>query len=270
MLGAIRHLSYPPPMPTAPTADHRRVLEFLWRAHESDDVDPFPERVLDELRALIPSAVVAFHQWGAADGYSWTAAGADRESLDRVWSRYGEVITEDPMPAGTSRRGVPAAPVGLALKMSDFLPLRQFKRLDLHAEMCRPFGVDYVMKLHLRTGPQGASIVLDRGGRDFSERDRSILNALAPHLDLVRRRHALRQPGPNDLAATLTPREREVLDLVAAGWTNREIGAALFIAPGTVRKHLDNVYAKLGVRSRAHAVAVTTHASSPAERPADR
>jgi len=31
----------------------------------------------------------------------------------------------------------------------------------------------------------------------------------------------------------------------------------LFIAPGTVRKHLDNVYAKLGVRSRAQAVAVT-------------
>ena len=47
-----------------------------------------------------------------------------------------------------------------------------------------------------------------------------------------------------------------MLDLVAAGWTNREIGAMLFIATGTVRKHLDNTYAKLGVRSRAQAVAV--------------
>jgi DNA-binding CsgD family transcriptional regulator len=39
--------------------------------------------------------------------------------------------------------------------------------------------------------------------------------------------------------------------------TNREIAAILFIAIGTVRKHLDNIYAKLGVRSRAQAVAVT-------------
>jgi DNA-binding NarL/FixJ family response regulator len=46
-----------------------------------------------------------------------------------------------------------------------------------------------------------------------------------------------------------------VLELVARGWRNREIGAALFIAPGTVRKHLDNVYAKLGVRSCAQVVA---------------
>jgi DNA-binding CsgD family transcriptional regulator len=37
----------------------------------------------------------------------------------------------------------------------------------------------------------------------------------------------------------------------------QRFAAVLFIAPGTVRKHLDNVYAKLGVRSRAQAVAVT-------------
>ena len=41
------------------------------------------------------------------------------------------------------------------------------------------------------------------------------------------------------------------------GRRDREVAAVLFIAPGTVRKHLDNVYAKLGVRSRAQAVAVT-------------
>jgi DNA-binding CsgD family transcriptional regulator len=39
--------------------------------------------------------------------------------------------------------------------------------------------------------------------------------------------------------------------------TNPEISAVRFIATGTVRKHLDNVYAKLGVRRRAQAVAVT-------------
>jgi DNA-binding CsgD family transcriptional regulator len=53
----------------------------------------------------------------------------------------------------------------------------------------------------------------------------------------------------------LTAREREVLDLVAEGKTNAEIAAALWISPGTVRRHLDNVFRKLGVHTRTAAVA---------------
>jgi DNA-binding CsgD family transcriptional regulator len=54
--------------------------------------------------------------------------------------------------------------------------------------------------------------------------------------------------------ATLTPREREIRLWVARGKSNREIAGILYLAPGTVRKHLDNVYDKLGVRNRAGAV----------------
>jgi DNA-binding CsgD family transcriptional regulator len=53
----------------------------------------------------------------------------------------------------------------------------------------------------------------------------------------------------------LTEREREVLELVAAGKTNAEIAESIWIAPGTVRKHLENIYEKLGVHSRTAAVA---------------
>lgn len=53
----------------------------------------------------------------------------------------------------------------------------------------------------------------------------------------------------------LTPREREVLAWVARGKTNAEIARLLWLAPGTVRKHLENVYAKLGVSTRTAAVA---------------
>jgi DNA-binding CsgD family transcriptional regulator len=54
--------------------------------------------------------------------------------------------------------------------------------------------------------------------------------------------------------AALTPREREVLALVAEGRSNAEIAQSLCVAPGTVRKHLENVYAKLGVHTRTAAV----------------
>ena len=55
--------------------------------------------------------------------------------------------------------------------------------------------------------------------------------------------------------AVLTPREREVLSWVARGKTNAEIACLLWLSPSTVRKHLENVYAKLGVGTRTAAVA---------------
>jgi DNA-binding CsgD family transcriptional regulator len=57
--------------------------------------------------------------------------------------------------------------------------------------------------------------------------------------------------------ATLTRREREIIDQLAAGCSNPEIADRLTIAPTTVRKHLENIYAKLGVHTRAAAVAAT-------------
>ncbi|MHB8491787.1 MAG: LuxR C-terminal-related transcriptional regulator [Solirubrobacteraceae bacterium] len=52
----------------------------------------------------------------------------------------------------------------------------------------------------------------------------------------------------------LSSRERDVLELVAAGLTNREIAAALFLSPHTVKEHASSVYRKLGARNRAEAV----------------
>ena len=54
----------------------------------------------------------------------------------------------------------------------------------------------------------------------------------------------------------LTQREREVLELLAEGRTNREIGHALFISPKTVSVHVSNIFGKLGVERRVEAVRV--------------
>jgi DNA-binding CsgD family transcriptional regulator len=55
--------------------------------------------------------------------------------------------------------------------------------------------------------------------------------------------------------ARLTPREREVLGLVADGLTNAEIARRLWVVPSTVAKHLEQAYPKLGVHTRTGAVA---------------
>ena len=77
----------------------------------------------------------------------------------------------------------------------------------------------------------------------------------------------VRAPEPE---APLSPRELEVLTLVARGATNREAAARLFISEATVKTHLLHVYAKLGVNDRASAVAagyerglLTSSASGP-------
>jgi DNA-binding NarL/FixJ family response regulator len=59
----------------------------------------------------------------------------------------------------------------------------------------------------------------------------------------------------------LTTRQRELLRMVGEGRTNRQIGRALGIAEGTVRKHLENAYRRLGVDNR---VAAAVKASARA------
>jgi len=57
------------------------------------------------------------------------------------------------------------------------------------------------------------------------------------------------------LPEPMTRRETEILKLIAAGLTNREIAAQLIISPETVKKHAGNIYGKLSVSSRTEAAA---------------
>ena len=64
-------------------------------------------------------------------------------------------------------------------------------------------------------------------------------------------------------AAALTEREREILDLLTAGLSNKEIAQRLYLSVRTVEVHLRNVYAKLGVRTRLEAVTRATRQELP-------
>ncbi|HZD04603.1 MAG TPA: LuxR C-terminal-related transcriptional regulator, partial [Longimicrobiales bacterium] len=64
--------------------------------------------------------------------------------------------------------------------------------------------------------------------------------------------HALGRPAPATATdGDLTSRQREVAELVAEGLTNAEIARALFISVRTVESHLDHIYTRLGINSRA-------------------
>ena len=76
------------------------------------------------------------------------------------------------------------------------------------------------------------------------------------HLQVMGARVIPRGPRPatRDHLAKLTPREAEVLALVAAGNTNSEVAALLFVSPKTVEHHVSAIFSKLGTRTRGETV----------------
>lgn len=71
---------------------------------------------------------------------------------------------------------------------------------------------------------------------------------------LVQAANAPAQPRREELPDGLTAREGEVLGLIAAGKSNAEIAAELFVTEATVKTHINNLFAKAGLRDRAQAV----------------
>jgi DNA-binding CsgD family transcriptional regulator len=65
--------------------------------------------------------------------------------------------------------------------------------------------------------------------------------------------------------ASLSPRERDILERIASGCTNAEIGRQIFISEKTVRNHVTRIFEKLGVHSRAQAIVLAlNHGLQPA------
>jgi len=129
------------------------------------------------------------------------------------------------------------------------------------------FGPAYVYET-ARTRWRLAEALAEAGRRDEAEEqwrqaaqtaDRLGAKPLRRALDdLARRARIGTAPDLPDRAvlASLTSREREVLRLIAAGRSNREIASVLFIAPKTASVHVSNILGKLGAASRTEAAAI--------------
>jgi DNA-binding NarL/FixJ family response regulator len=107
----------------------------------------------------------------------------------------------------------------------------------------------------LRAGARGY-LTKDAGAEQIREAVEAVARGEAA-LDPAVQHHvlaALTEPAVSELPDGLTPREVEVLQLIAEGLTNTEIAERLVVSAATVKSHVNHIFAKAGVRDRAQAV----------------
>lgn len=104
--------------------------------------------------------------------------------------------------------------------------------------------------------PDGTTLAADLSFRPHVSPGRHLAIVLFP---AARQLGTLLAVAPASTDPVLTRREREVLSLVALGYTGVEIAARLFLSPTTVQSHVANALIKLGAKNRAHGIAIALH-----------
>jgi DNA-binding CsgD family transcriptional regulator len=332
--------------------DLRAVLDLMGEVNDADDLAAFRLALLDALPRAVPTDYVSYNEVPSSRGGAWVSIVVPELPgwAYEVWMRHGH---QNPL----VRRHLRTRD-GRAYRFSDVVPAPEMHRLELYTELYRALGVEHQLAFCL---PSAATITvglaLSRGGADFTERDRRIIDLARPHLIQAYRNAELRERTRRVLEAIgdglddagqaivvlerdgriafataearrllqlatgtaaaagdrlpeplgdwlgdgarsplllhrgfplavrhvdgtggrpsvlfleqglrrigagalrdlgLTPRQAEVLHHIVRGRGNDEIAAALEISPRTVHKHVEHVFARLGVRSRLEAVA---------------
>jgi DNA-binding CsgD family transcriptional regulator len=232
--------------------DVHRLLGIATGEHREPAAEGVPLSLLNDLSGLIRCDTLSFllldtgTRTADFEQVVPTPVGDDDEAF---WAHYWDSACSYPDQSGDLRS---------VTRASDFYSARQWHATGIYCDYFHPVGIEHELMMCLPVGPgspggpgRSVRLIFFRGaGPDFSERDRGLLTLLRPHLDeAYRTAEQLRLGTPR-----LTPRQRELLHLVADGYTNAQVGRRLGVSEGTVRKHLENIYAKLQVSSRTAAV----------------
>jgi DNA-binding CsgD family transcriptional regulator len=244
----------------------RRAVGLVDSLAELDNPAGFAGIVLPALAILVGGDVLTYNEIGPDRGhvrYADYPAGALDPATQPAFEAH---VHEHPLVNHYQATGS-----GEPVMISDFLTQQRFHRLGLYAEFFRGIPVEHQLAVNLPgPGQEVIGIALSRGRRDFCDQDRALLSVLQAPLTAALLRARRRQQAGQVLAAMagcgladLTEREIQILRLVADGRTNASIAHSLDVSPRTIAKHLEHLYRKLGVSSRAAAVARMTMPPGP-------
>jgi DNA-binding CsgD family transcriptional regulator len=238
------------------TGDLEAILSFLEEAQTVDGPKPFTTELLDRLVEIVGCTYASYYEAdhsGRVEQFYLACTAEPSVSRDEDWwERPRSVELRRYRSANGSK------PV---VVLSDVISRANRTSADFNYNF-HHYGLPDEIQVDLDpAGPLFATVNLG-GERDFGPRERLMADVLRPHLTGLCRSADLRRrlaaaPATFDLEALdrLTRREREVMVCVADGLTDAEIANVLVVQRGTVRKHLEHIFEKLGVRSRTAALA---------------
>ena len=234
----------------------RRVADVIDAGEQTPSVPGrLNESVLRTLAALVPTDAVSF---GDLDTGTATHYAMD-DFIDGEITYLPEPVAdpEDPFWIHYDSAQFCSYPTRTkddrsVTLLSDFYSTREWKQSPMYRDVLCEWNVTHELMCPLPTvnGRSKRVIFFRSGSHDFTDEDRFALALLRPHLvEMIGRRVV------GDPASALTGRQTELMRLVADGHTNAEIAAMLHLSPHTVRTHLMNIFERLGVTTRAAAVA---------------
>ncbi|MFI6485774.1 LuxR C-terminal-related transcriptional regulator [Nonomuraea sp. NPDC050663] len=250
--------------------DLRAVLEFAiatLRVRTFAHLRP----LLGEVAGVVGSATATLTQLNLRTQHEvavfWPAHRPDAERLPA----YAALGHTHPLREPLSRLAVRRAGSVLPVRISDVVGAREWQASPLYREAMYGTSDQLCLPLSFH-GPVLRAITLSRQRGQFTDRQRDLLVACAEHVGTAVGRVPLQGQFALQLAPQaarvplavagerqarplleLSPREGEVLRLVAEGLTDAQIARRLGVRPATVSKHLHRVYSRLGLRNRAEA-----------------
>ncbi|BAH54396.1 response regulator [Rhodococcus opacus] len=166
-------------------------------------------------------------------------AGTGEEAVDAVTTSRPRLVTMD-LALGSGIDGVEA--IRRIRQVDRTLPVLVFTTYDTDADVVRAIDAGAIGYLLKDSTPQEIFAAVRGAAAGQSVLSPPVASRLLQQMQ-----------RPEE---ALTPREAELLTLLAKGMTNKELGKALFISEATVKTHLAHIYSKLGVDTRAAAVSV--------------
>ena len=238
-------------MPSNPAPDMRTLVGALEEMTADLGGPTVPWTLLTVLDRLISCEEVAFSEMdhrGRRFVSSQYVKGTVRE-LEGEWEAPDEPWWALTATAKTVANPQLASP-GRVERWTAEYTMSEIKAWPLYQEYWRGVGDLLAVAFPSRPGYTRRLLLWRHFPARFTDQDEALVRLLVPHLfevDQLARRE--REGAPQ-----LTAREWQVLQLVAQGATNAEVAAALFTSVATVRKHMEHIFDRSGVRTRSAAV----------------
>lgn len=231
------------------------ITDIIYKIHSVNNVDKMRSTLLKQLQWVIP--------FDRATSYL-AANGQDLLLCAPVTLNFPEEYVQQYLQHYYKydySRGIKLSGNNIVYLDSDICDKKVWLKSTYYEQICKPNAIHHIVHINIaynNTFLGILSLYRNEASTNFSYRDTFILNQLKDHLALrlyntyssMEQTHKALSIFECGVKYQLTAREERVLSLMAKGLATEEMCNALSITPNTLKKHILNIYKKLGIKNR--------------------